>query len=79
MHSMSEKFAELPSSKDDSDWFDEEEILDPPNDSLPVASVQKDDFVSPDVELSELNQSLRVLGESPVVKRKVYNQLNYSS
>ena len=77
------KFAEL-QSRDDSDQFDEEDLGDPGHDSLSVASVQRecnipdDDFVSPEVELSELNQSLSVLGESPVVKQKVYTQVKYA-
>lgn len=37
-----------------------------------------DIFISPDHELLQLNESLTILGESPVVKRKACISLNYS-
>ena len=53
-----------------------------PGPSSPTAgsSVMVDDvFVLPDHQLAVLNESLQVLGESPVVKTKVETRINYVS
>lgn len=48
------------------------------DDEQPENEMTRDLFVSTDHDLSVLNQSLGVLGESPVVKRKIDTQANYA-
>lgn len=45
--------------------------------SAHITTSSTDLFISPDLELSVLNQSLGAIGESPIVKRKVYTRPSY--
>jgi hypothetical protein len=46
--------------------------------STPKASASKDLYVSPDHELSLLNETLTAIGESPIVKRKMSTRPLYA-
>lgn len=52
--------------------------IEPEIDELPLmTSNNPDEFISPEHELSQLNKSLVLLGESPVVKNKLTSRVNY--
>ena len=83
--SCRKRVAELPeelqtvaSSQSEESVLTEEQVEAYARQALPGTSSDKDDmFISPDHEISVLNASLSILGESPIIKRKLDTRALY--